>query len=614
MNLKDKFFLKQLFIVLGFNFIILLFIAKKYLSFLESSEGFLTKFYLIISTFSHFFIINALPFLLSCLLFLIVKRTIVTAIFNILLSTILLIYIQLDTIVFGQFRYHISPMVLKMVFGKRSGDIFQFSTENILFGVGFVFLILLLQIFFHFLAKKIVAKKQNLGIKPIFITAICCLLIGNSIYAWSDANYYGPITQTKEVFPIYFPLTADNLMLKLGLVDLEKNKNKSISTDFNSNTIKYPLKSIVSENPSKKNILYIVIDTWRYDCMNAAITPNIYDFSKKSMVYDNHMSGSNMTTGGIFSLFYGIPATYFYNFTSQEIPPVMMTELQKQNYQFEIFSSSTLENPPFNRNVFAKINNIPLFTEGDSPSERDENINNLWLSEIEKRDPKKPFFGFLFYDSAHGFDYPKNYDKPFLPDLDEVNYLDFDDDYNPRLLKNRYKNAIHYVDDLIGKVIKQLEDKNLLENTIIVITSDHGQEFNDSKKGYWQHGGNFSDYQIRVPMLIYDATKSPKTETNLTLHYDIAPTILKNYLGVQNQSSEFSYGQDLFEPFQKRDYFICGYNQKYSIIEKNKITNISPSGTLDVTDKKLNKLSDDKINYNTVGESLKSVSKFYKKK
>ena len=51
-----------------------------------------------------------------------------------------------------------------------------------------------------------------------------------------------------------------------------------------------------------------------------------------------------------------------------------------------------------------------------------------------------------------------------------------------------------------------------------------------------------------------------------------------------------------------------------SCIEKNKITNISPSGTLDVTDKKLNKLSDDNINYNTVGESLKSVSKFYKKK
>ena len=157
-------------------------------------------------------------------------------------------------------------------------------------------------------------------------------------------------------------------------------------------------------------------------------------------------------------------------------------------------------------------------------------------------------------------------------------------------------------------------DKDLLKNTIILITSDHGQEFNDSKKGYWQHGGNFSDYQIRVPMLIFDATKTPKTDSNLTLHYDIAPTILRNYLGVQNQSSEFSYGQDLYKPLTKRDYFICGYNQKYSIIEKNKITNISPSGTLDLTDKKLNKLNDDQINYTIVGESLQSVSKFYKKK
>ena len=50
------------------------------------------------------------------------------------------------------------------------------------------------------------------------------------------------------------------------------------------------------------------------------------------------------------------------------------------------------------------------------------------------------------------------------------------------------------MDDLIGKVINQLKNKGLLENTIIIITGDHGQEFNDNKKGYWEHGGNFSKY------------------------------------------------------------------------------------------------------------------------
>ena len=614
MKTISKIFLKKLYLVFLLNFLVTSFISIKYLSFLEDANDVLTVFYLIFTSFSHFVFISILPLLLSILLYLIVRKRMVVIGFNILVSVFWLVYIQLDTIVFSQFRYHISPMVLKMVFGKRAGDIFQFSTKNILFAIGFVILLLFLQLLFHFIARKIVERKNDLKIKWTLITFLICTLSGNFIYAWSDANYYGSITQTKEIFPIYFPLTADSLLLKLGLVDLERRKNKSVETNTESSTICYPLKPIISKNASHKNIIYIVIDTWRSDCMTEEITPNIYSFSKKTTVFENHMSGSNMTTGGIFSLFYGIPATYFYNFTSQELPPVLMTELQKQDYQFHIFGSSTLENPPFNRNVFANLNSFPLFTEGKTPSERDQKINDLFISSIEKQDVKKPFFGFLFYDSAHGFDYPTNYKKPFSPDLDEVNYLDLDGDYNATLLKNRYKNSLHYVDVLIGKVLNELEHKNLLENTIIVITSDHGQEFNDLKKGYWQHGGNFGNYQVKVPMMIFDASKLPRTESKLTLHYDLAPTILKNYLGVQNNFSDYSFGEDLFKISTTRNYFICGYNQKFSIIESNKITNISPSGTLSVTDKKLNKLDDEQINYNLVLEGIQSVNKFYKKK
>ena len=403
MKTISKIFLKKLYLVFLLNFLVTSFISIKYLSFLEDANDVLTVFYLIFTSFSHFVFISILPLLFSILLYLIVRKRMVVIGFNILVSVLWLVYIQLDTIVFSQFRYHISPMVLKMAFGKRAGDIFQFSTKNILFAIGFVILLLLLQLLFHFIARKIVERKNDLKIKWTLITFLICTLSGNFIYAWSDANYYGSITQTKEIFPIYFPLTADSLLLKLGLVDLERRKNKSVETNTESSTICYPLKPIISKNASHKNIIYIVIDTWRSDCMTEEITPNIYSFSKKTTVFDNHMSGSNMTTGGIFSLFYGIPATYFYNFTSQELPPVLMTELQKQDYQFHIFGSSTLENPPFNRNVFANLNSFPLFTEGKTPSERDQKINDLFISSIEKQDVKKPFFGFLSKGRGYTF-------------------------------------------------------------------------------------------------------------------------------------------------------------------------------------------------------------------
>jgi membrane-anchored protein YejM (alkaline phosphatase superfamily) len=174
-------------------------------------------------------------------------------------------------------------------------------------------------------------------------------------------------------------------MEALGLVDEEKVKrNKELtSTDFSNKTVNYPLHPIVSENlPKQKNILYLVIDTWRYNCMTEAITPNIYQFSKKCQVFDNHISGSNMTTGGVFSLFYGIPATYFDTFTGQEIAPVFMNELQKQQYDLLIYGSSGLENPPFNRNVFAKVPKLRVFSKGDSPSERDLTINQEWMATL----------------------------------------------------------------------------------------------------------------------------------------------------------------------------------------------------------------------------------------
>ncbi|WP_298221001.1 DUF3413 domain-containing protein [Flavobacterium sp.] len=605
---------RQLYLVFLFNLVVILFIALQYISFLENIDGFFLKLYLAFTTISHFFIIGALPLLLSLLIYYLTKSNGITKGVNIVLSAFILVIVKLDAVIFEQFRYHISPIVLKLVFGKRASDIFQFSTTNIVMAVLFILALVGLQFVFFYLSKKILGKKSDLKVKLTLTVFFIFTLTSHLVYAWSDANYFRPVTQIKNVFPVFYPLTADGLMMKLGLVDLEKaRQNEKLQAQSTTNTVQYPLKPIVSENPSpKKNILYIVIDTWRNGFMNDQITPNIAAFSKKCQVYTNHLSGSNMTTGGIFSLVYGIPATYFDTFTGQQIAPVLTQELIKQQYQMQILSSSNVENPPFNRNVFAGIPNLRLSSKAEKPSDRDIEINDLWLNGFEKLH-QKLFFGFLFYDSAHGFDYPDDYKLAFNPSLKEMNYLLLTGDYEPTLLINRYMNSLHFIDGLIGKVLLQLQEKGALDNTIVVITADHGQEFNDNKKGYWQHGGNFTDIQIHVPMMIFDASKAPKTYTQQTLHYDIAPTIMQHYLGVKNDVADYSFGHDLYDPVT-RTSFICGYNQRYAIIEKNQITNIYPSGLFDVTDQQLNPLDDAHINYDLVAKEMKAMNRFYKLK
>jgi len=604
-------FLNKLFLLFFINFIVALIMGLNYIKFIEVYQGFFPKLYIIATLYSHFFLITLLPFSISLIFYILFKYKKGTWILFAILNTLFLSILKLDITIFSQFRYHLSPLVFNLIFGKRASDIFQFSISNIIVTILFILGLLLFQILtIFFLNKKEKIKLISLK-KPSFIILVLTLVISHFSYAWADVNFYRPITQFRNTLPAFYPLTAEDLLIKMNMVDHEKiKKNKSLALKTKINSISYPKIPIITKPlKKKKNFLIIVIDSWRFDYLTADITPKIKAFSDYSQVFTNHNSGSNMTTGGIFSIFYGLPATYYDSFTGIEKQPVLFTELLKQKYNINIYGSSTIENPPFNRNVFSGIPNLRLNSKGNSPSERDQNITDEWIQKMDLK-IEKPFFDFLFYDAAHGFDFPSNYTKKFTPSLEEVDFIGLDENYDPTALINKYKNSLHYIDHLVGKIIFKLKEKELLEDTIVIITSDHGQEFNDNKKGYWQHGGNFSKYQIKVPLIIYDHSLPKNNFNHLTLHYDIVPTIFNNYLGNITPINNFCSGINIFDKNIRRDFFICGYNEKYAIIEKNRITNIYKSGLYDIFDHNLNQKNEE-LNYGIVEKALKETSRFY---
>lgn len=611
--MKINLFSKQLCLANFFNFLLIIFLGVKYLKYTENLSGFITYFYMFSSLITHFFILNCVPLLLSLLFLFLTKSKLLSKLIFSLLSILIILYLQIDILVFSQFRYHLSPIVFKLVFGKRATDIFHFSTINITIAILYLIGLILLEILIFYISSKLSKKLPNLKIKLILVIVGFLLVGTNLIYAWADASRYRPIAQMKNIYPVFYPLTSESLFRKLNLINKQEiEKNTLLSRSYSKSLINYPLKPILSENSQKKNIIFIVIDSWRFNCMTENITPHIFELSKRSQVFQNHKSGSNMTTGGIFSLFYAIPATYYDNFTGLQVSPVFFNEILKQGYTLSILSSSTLENPPFNKNVFSGIQNLRLESNGNSPSERDKDIYNEWIKFINDYDSKEntPFFSFLFFDSAHGFDYPSDFPVKFKPTLDEVNYIALNGDYNPIPFYNRYKNSLNYIDGLIGKIFKKLEEKKLLDSSIVVITGDHGQEFNDNKKGYWQHGGNFSDYQIGTPLIVFDSSRPAKTYTHLTLHYDIIPTLMNTVLGVTNQYYDYSVGQNLYD-CKNRKWYICGYNQKYAIIEKNMIINVYSSGMYDVVDKKLNPVNENTVDFSVIKDAVIENSRFY---
>jgi len=179
-----------------------------------------------------------------------------------------------------------------------------------------------------------------------------------------------------------------------------------------------------------------------------------------------------------------------------------------------------------------------------------ESINKKAISWIKDR--KNKFFLWLHYMDVH---------EPYAPiddyDKKELLYLitkhrDFPNKLTSdeiEKLINLYDLKIRYTDKSIDKLLNKLKQGTLLENTIIIINSDHGEAFGEH--GALGHGGQFRaqlyDEYIRVPLIIWGLKKKGIIERQVQL-LDIAPTICDianipiphNFLGTSyfNKSNE----------------------------------------------------------------------------
>jgi len=181
----------------------------------------------------------------------------------------------------------------------------------------------------------------------------------------------------------------------------------------------------------------------------------------------------------------------------------------------------------------------------------------------------QPYLTFCFYKSNHfPYQYPKE-DSVFLP-AEDMNLMFARDDSDPTYYRNDYMNSTRYVDKLIGKIINELDSLGAMENTIIVISTDHSDELNDNRANYWGHGSNFTKYQIMVPMVLYLPGHEPQQLEYATSHIDIVPTILPEYFGCTNDIRDYSNGRNLFEkPDGLRPFVIGSYVNHAFVIEDN---------------------------------------------
>ncbi|EGQ7700400.1 DUF3413 domain-containing protein [Vibrio vulnificus] len=520
----------------------------------------------------------------------------------------------IDTIVFAQYRFHINAVVLELL---MSGQIVSFPLITWLMVIGGVALLLAAQWWtIRWLENGAPVRALKLGRKFALLT-FAALLATNAIHIWAAAHAYQPVTTVKRYLPLFYPATADKFMRKQGWVDEEALERQKALAFKRKNDLNYPLAPLQTQPVEKPlNIMLLVVDSWRADTFNADNTPNMWKYAQSGVVFNNHIATGNATRTGIFGLFYGIPGTYWHGFLANQQSPVLIDRLQALDYQLGIFTAAQLRKPEFNQTVFTKVENLRIGSRGNWPSELDADLTQDWLAWYDQRDKSKPTFSFLFYDAPHGYDFPADFEPKYEPMLKEVNYLKLNNDTDPTPFFNRYKTSVRYVDSMATKVLNKLKESGDLENTLVIITGDHGQEMNDNKLNFWGHNSNFTDAQVNVPFAIFgpgvDPAKMQWSTEALTSHQDVVPTLMKHYLGVTNDVKDYSVGEDLLGDAVKRDWIISSNYSGYAIITEDNILEVSGGGQYQFMDKTNRQLKEQQPNFTYLQQALEQISRFSK--
>ena len=577
-----------------FNLCLCLLISLRYLKAIDIPDGFSIHVFTAIAVIGHFSSLALLPYLVSIICALLAKNRVVVMSISISLYSFFTLFIAIDTMVFSLYRFHINGMVLQLLFGGAAGDIFEFSFKDwfIAFSAG-VCIISAELTGSAYIWKYAVRKGRRFHGAAIAVALLLIFLAQNFIYSLAEFRHFTPITIQKQFLPFYRPLTMKkfisrnmNIFKLFGLSDKVGPDEAEAGVRAMRGYIHYPLQEPECKAKNKKlNIIMIVVDSWRFDTFTNEITPNIFSFAANSWNFRKHYSGGNATRSGIMSIFYGIPAihNFWMNLLLEQKGPVLVHQMLNQNYDIKAFASASMKSPEFNLTVFSEVKDIRLTSPGKSTAERDLSITSEFIDFLKvRRTEDRPLFAFLFYDSPHAYAFPPDYKAPFAPYAEEVSRSTLTNDTDPTPYFNKYKNSVHFVDHEIGKVLKALEKSGLADNSIIIITSDHGEEFNDNKKNYWGHGSNFTASQIHVPLLIRWPDKGNQTISHQTSHYDLAPTLMQDALGCDSRLSGYATGSHLLDE-KKRAYLIIGGYYDYAIMEPAQI-DIVTDGMLQVKD------------------------------
>ena len=348
----------------------------------------------------------------------------------------------------------------------------------------------------------------------------------------------------------------------------------------------HSMMSGLPDPPKSPNVLIIIVDTLRADHLSPYgysrdTSPYLTQLAQQGVLFENAIAPSSWTLPSHASMLTGLLPRESHVQGDKDILsgslPNLGDAMRKRGYRTAAFSANyqlftrdhgfihcfshfeeyeqsiggILEKVPLSKLILSALSRVTLgekfayFGEKNAPTV--ETVDNNALGYMEKG--QRPFFVVLNYFDLHEATLPPDrYLHMFTSDPkarkqnmyfpEKCTAYDVKppcDPERPQFI-DVYDGSIRYVDQSIQNLLYQLKERGILDNTIVVFTSDHGQEFGDH--GIYGHGKSLYRQVIHVPLVFFKPGLVPSSVRVATpvSTTDLSATILDMTAPGENQA------------------------------------------------------------------------------
>lgn len=393
-----------------------------------------------------------------------------------------------------------------------------------------------------------------------FLTISCVVLSLFIILFFTDFSFKGQkylsavllilfsITLFKKSYPIYNFYNTCKYVYYVNFGEIESYDGKIFAKNFRASDLRSVFFNKSNES-TKPNIIVFFIEGMSNRVISEKLTPNLFNLQKKSLVFDNYYNHTAATyrgirgqlisgyqkTGGSYKWQIGVASMnkkqlkrFYDNPNIESLPKI----LNNNNYDSIFIAGHGCDANLFSlmeivgfKKIKGKCDYIGSASNLSYLSDK-ESFELLKHTIIEEKNSKTPFFiAFYNLETHHGMDVKEHV---------------FDNS------DNEYYNKFFNLDYYLGNFIRWLDKENNLENTLLIVTTDHSTySVNEFENSYSYKSVSRSRFVDKIPLIMYSKNIIPSridVEGRNSLAF--TPTIL-DLLGYDNISNHF-LGNSLF--------------------------------------------------------------------